>query len=328
MASPPEEGTSRSTSARHTGSSPPSVACTSVLRSHAATGASASRPEVAKHCAVATTAPARRAASVTSVTSRLFPTPGLPRTSTTPGRPAAADRQAARSTPTSRARPTKGTAPAVAGLRRGRAGEQPAQDGVRGLVRLDPQLTLQDRGAAVVGGERGRPVAEAGLQLHQDAVAGLLQRPQPDPEPGGVQRRGAVTAAGTRRAHQCAHLDAALLELRPRLQHPVVVDARQQVAPVDGECRVGVGEHGLVVPGGVAGRVALPAEHPQVDVHRTAVVPAQIPRRHRRDRAPRPARAAGCAARGAGSSAPARPSSPARTGPRSAGGSAGRRRAR
>ncbi len=112
MASPPEEGTSRSTSARHTGSSPPSVACTSVLRSHAATGASASRPEVAKHCAVATTAPARRAASVTSVTSRLFPTPGLPRTSTTPGRPAAADRQAARSTPTSRARPTKGTAPA------------------------------------------------------------------------------------------------------------------------------------------------------------------------------------------------------------------------
>jgi hypothetical protein len=41
-----------------------------------------------------------------------------------------------------------------------------------------------------------------------------------------------------------------------------------------------VGEHGLVVPGGVTGRVALPAEHPQVDVHCTAVVPAQIPRRH------------------------------------------------
>ena len=56
-ARPVPEGTRRSTSSRHTGSSVLVADWTAGLRSQSATGASASRPAVPKHWLAATTAP-------------------------------------------------------------------------------------------------------------------------------------------------------------------------------------------------------------------------------------------------------------------------------
>jgi hypothetical protein len=46
----------------------------------------------------------------------------------------------------------------------------------RRLVRDDAEFTLQDRSAVVVGAHGTGSVAQIGLQLHQGAVADLLQR--------------------------------------------------------------------------------------------------------------------------------------------------------
>ena len=77
----PPDGTSLSTSARQAGSSVAVADWTAGFRTQSATGASASRPDVPKHWALATTAPCSRARPATSATRRVLPTPAPPQTS-------------------------------------------------------------------------------------------------------------------------------------------------------------------------------------------------------------------------------------------------------
>ncbi len=65
----------------------------------------------------------------------------------------------------------------------------------------------------VVGADRTGPVAQVGLQQHQGAVAGLLQRLQLDPAAGGIHRSGQVTRPRPRRTQQIAQVRALALKL-------------------------------------------------------------------------------------------------------------------
>ena len=63
---------------------------------------------------------------------------------------------------------------------------------------------LQYRCAVVVGTDGVRTVAQVGLQLHQGAIADLLQRLQLNPSTRGIYRAGQVTTPGPRLAQQTA----------------------------------------------------------------------------------------------------------------------------
>ena len=282
---------SRPTSARQAGSRPAAADWTAGLRSQSATGASASRPEVPKHWQLATTAPCSWASAATSVTRRVLPTPAPPRTSARPERPAAAARHTSWSRPSSADRPTSWAAaspaaaaePAAPGAgRRACVGHQPLEHLPCRRVRDDAQLALQDRSAVVVGADRAGPVAQVGLQLHQRAVADLLQRLQLNPAAGGIHRPGQVAAARPGLGEQVAQVHALALELRPGLEQPVLVRAGQQVAPVLGDGRGGVGEDLLVIAGRGRRqrRLALDVEDAQVDAAGLGVAPAQVRGRH------------------------------------------------
>ena len=65
----------------------------------------------------------------------------------------------------------------------------------------------------VVGAHRAGAVAQVSLELHQGAIAGLLERLQPDPAAGGIHRPGQITPPGARRADQIAQLHALALQL-------------------------------------------------------------------------------------------------------------------
>ena len=134
----------------------------------------------------------------------------------------------------------------------------------------------------MVGAHRAGPVTQVGLQPHQGAVAGLLQRLQLDPAADGRGRAGQVARALLRRAGQVAQVHALALELRPGLEQPVVVDAGQQVAAVGGDGPGGVRRDALVVigRGRRQGRRALDAEDAQVNPADPGVAPAQIRGRH------------------------------------------------
>ena len=128
----------------------------------------------------------------------------------------------------------------------------------------------------VVGADRAGPVTELGLQPHQGAVAGFLQRLHPDPAPGRVHRHGQV--AGPRRADQVAQVHALAFQVRPGLGQPVVVLAGQQVTAVLGEGAGGVRDHGGAVAGrggGLRGR-RRGGKRPQVDPAARRVLPAQV----------------------------------------------------
>ena len=153
----------------------------------------------------------RRASSASSAINRDLPTPGSPRSRTSPGRPSAAARQRPRRARSSRARPTNRRPPPTSGRSTGSGvaatagpdrGQQPVQRGAGERVGLDAQLALQDRRAVVVGAHRARAVALVALQLHQRAVAGLLQRAQLHAAAGGVDRSGQVAGRPVRRDHR------------------------------------------------------------------------------------------------------------------------------
>ena len=149
-------------------------------------------------------------------------------------------------------------------------------------VRDDAELALQHRRAVVIGADGAGPVAQIGLQLHQGAIADLLQRLQLNPAPGGIHRPGQVTRSRPRRTDQVAQVHALALELRPGLEQPVLVHAGQQVTPVLGDRRGGMQQDPVVVTGRRRGQGSLPldVEDAHVDAARPRVTPAQIPGRH------------------------------------------------
>ena len=65
----------------------------------------------------------------------------------------------------------------------------------------------------VVGADRAGAVAQVSLELHQRAIAGLLERLQLDPPPGGIHCPGQITPPGPRGADQIAQLYALALQL-------------------------------------------------------------------------------------------------------------------
>lgn len=65
----------------------------------------------------------------------------------------------------------------------------------------------------MVGADGPGPVTQASLQLHQSAIANLLQRLQLDPAPGGLHRPGQVTCPRPGGTYQVAQLHALALEL-------------------------------------------------------------------------------------------------------------------
>ena len=152
----------------------------------------------------------------------------------------------------------------------------------RRRARDDAELTLQDRSAVVVGADRAGPVAQVGLQQHQGAIAGLLQRLQLDPAAGGIHRSGQVTPSRARLTEKIAQVHALALKLRPGVEQPVVVHAWQELASVLRNGTGGVREDPLAVTGRSSrqGSLALDVEGAHVDASHLAVAPAQIPGRH------------------------------------------------
>jgi hypothetical protein len=177
-----------------------------------------------------------------------------------------------------------GAAPGGLRWSRGRAGvsHQALEELVRHGARDHAELALEYRGAMVVGADGASPVARVGLQLHQGAVTGLLQRLQLDPAARGVHRPGQVTAWHLRLAQQIAQVHALPLDLRPGLEYPVVVHAGEQAAPVRGDRAGRVPQDPVAVPGGRGGQGRLPrtVENAHVDTACPGVVPAQVPGCH------------------------------------------------
>jgi len=134
----------------------------------------------------------------------------------------------------------------------------------------------------VIGAHRTGPVAQVGLQQHQGAIAGLLQRLQLDPAAGGSHRSGQVTPSRSRRTKKIAQVHALALKLRPGVEHPVVVHAWQKLAAVLRNGTGGVREDTLAVTGRRSRQGSLPLdfEDAYVNATRLAVAPAQIPGRH------------------------------------------------
>ena len=65
----------------------------------------------------------------------------------------------------------------------------------------------------MVGAHRASAVAQVSLELHQGAIARLLERLEPDPAAGGIRRRGQITPPGAGRADQIAQFHALALQL-------------------------------------------------------------------------------------------------------------------
>jgi hypothetical protein len=151
-----------------------------------------------------------------------------------------------------------------------------------GLTRGHAELTLEHRGAVVVGADGARAVSQAGLQLHQRAIADFLQRLQLDPAPGDGHRARQVARPRPRGADQIAQVHALTLKLRPGVEQPVVVYAGQEVAPVLVDSRGAVHQHPVVIAGGGRRQGGLPLgiEDAHVNAARPGVAPAQIPGRH------------------------------------------------
>jgi hypothetical protein len=157
-------------------------------------------------------------------------------------------------------------------------GQKTSHGALRRETRLDAQLPLQYRGAAVVGAHRARPVTEAGLQFHHGAIADLLEWPQLGAAAGDVDRSRQIAAAGPRGGQQVTQLHALAFELRPHIEKPVVVAARQEITPVHVEGRRRVRGDCLVIVGRQR-RIPISGELPDVDSAGRCVLPAQIPRR-------------------------------------------------
>ena len=134
----------------------------------------------------------------------------------------------------------------------------------------------------VVGAHGTGTVAQVGLQQHQGAIAGLLQRLQLDPAAGGIHRSGQVARARPRRAEQIPQVRALAFERRSGVQQPVVVQPGQQVALVLGDGRGRVHQHPLVIAGRGRrhGRLPLDIEDAQVNPAGLGVLPAQLPGGH------------------------------------------------
>src|ERR1039457_1524157 len=254
------DGTSLSTSARHAGSSVAVADWTAGFRTHSATGASAADQRRA------------RAASGGGPPQILKQTQ-LRRPADEPccGEPGATDSRLGRRKPRAC---------------RIYLGHQALERLPRRRARNDGELTLQDRSAMVVGAHRTGPVAQVGLQQHQGAIAGLLQRLQLDPAAGGSHRSGQVAPSRSRRTEKIAQVHALALKLRPGVVHPVVVHAWQELAAVLRNGTGGVREDPLAVTGRRCrqGSIPLDVEDAHVDATRLAVVPAQTPGRHHESR--------------------------------------------
>ena len=82
----------------------------------------------------------------------------------------------------------------------------------------DAEFTLQDRRAVVIGADRAGPVAQVGLQQHQGAIAGLLQRLQLDAAAGGIDRSCQVTPARSCLTEKIAQVHALAHKLRSGLE--------------------------------------------------------------------------------------------------------------
>jgi hypothetical protein len=134
----------------------------------------------------------------------------------------------------------------------------------------------------VIAGDGAGPVAHVRLQLHERAIAGLLQRLQLDPPARGLRCPGQVALPRACCAEQIAQLSAVPLELRPGFKHPVVVHAGQKLASVLRGGPVAMGDDLIAIVGRrrSQGSLALGLEDPQVDAARLPVAPAQVPGRH------------------------------------------------
>ena len=64
----------------------------------------------------------------------------------------------------------------------------------------------------VVGADRTGAVAQIGLQQHQGAIPGLLQRLQLDPAADSIHRPGQVTRTRPRRTQQITQVRALALK--------------------------------------------------------------------------------------------------------------------
>jgi len=134
----------------------------------------------------------------------------------------------------------------------------------------------------MVGADSPGPVTHIGLQLHQRAIADLLQRLQLDPAPGCLHRPGQVTRPRSGRTDQVTQLDALMLELRPGIEQPVFIHTGQQLTPVGGDRGRGMPQDSVVIASGRRRQGSLPLgiEDARVNAAGVRVTPAQIPRGH------------------------------------------------
>jgi len=124
----------------------------------------------------------------------------------------------------------------------------------------------------VIRADRAGPVTLLGLQRHQRAVPGLLQRPQVDPAPRRGQRRGGFARSP---ADEVAEFHALAFQLGACFEEPLVVHPWQQFAAVERDGPVRVREHGFGVVPGQCGP-ALEVERPDVDPARRGIKPAEV----------------------------------------------------
>ena len=287
--------------------------------------------------------PAACAIAATSATRRVFPTPAPPRTSTMPRRPrrggpphllehAQLGRPADQLGPPP-ARCGRRTARRRPAVRAGRTRVGASAAGTPGASQRPGPRPAHAPAPRRSGGRCSppRPVAQVGLQLHQRAVADLLQRLQLDPAPGGIHRPGAGhrPGPGPRRPGRTAPRTAAQAAPWPRA-------ASRRTRPAAGRPgtrrspRRRARQRFLLAhppprpPGQPSARWRRRARRRGM----SGVIPAQVPGRYRQRGRRRPGPGASDAVRGAGWSVPVRRSTRATAGRRSAAAPGRTRRAR
>ncbi len=155
--------------------------------------------------------------------------------------------------------------------------EQPLDQRCGRCRRPDAELLLEDGGAVVVGTDRRGDVPRLEEQLHQRAMADLLQRFEPDPATGHPHRCAPVPGLPLDGDGQVAQLHALPSQPLALVDHPVTGHPGEELAPVLEQRRLAVSPHGSCVPvraGGQRG-VPLPGEHADIDPARGGVPPQE-----------------------------------------------------
>ncbi len=121
----------------------------------------------------------------------------------------------------------------------------------------------------MIGGHRGGAVPEGCLQVHQEAIAGFLQRLKPHPSAGQNNCLRKIMGAPQCGDRLVTEPDAFATEFVSLLKDPVRKSARQEISPVFVNSSLRVDQELRLVTGRCRGQGGVPLSAEDTHIHPT-----------------------------------------------------------